>query len=328
MEDLYKKYNYPSKNRFYSILKENGIKKTHKEVHEFIEKQNIHQVHKRIENKKKDYKHFTATSINEIFQIDLIDYSKYGRQNKGYKWLFVCIDVFSRKSYGFPMKDKRPASVLDAFKKINIIPVAVYHDDGGEYKGVFKKYLEENKIVDMVIESGDHRPLGIIDRFCNTLKNHISRYMTANDTTKWTSVLQTILDVYNNTPHNSLDEIKPNDVETQDNREIVSKINIDKMIENKDKKDVKLNVGDKVRIRVKKNIFSKGYEINYSKNIYTIVELGKSIAKLDDGETYNLKDLMKVDSNSTTIGGGKKEQIEHQSKIDRRLSREGLLPTK
>ena len=33
------------------------------------------------------------------FQLDLLDMSKYSRYNKGYQWIMICVDVFSRKAY-------------------------------------------------------------------------------------------------------------------------------------------------------------------------------------------------------------------------------------
>ena len=48
MEDLYAEYNFPSAQRFYAILRENGEPRTHKEVREFIEKQAVAQVLKKI----------------------------------------------------------------------------------------------------------------------------------------------------------------------------------------------------------------------------------------------------------------------------------------
>jgi effector-binding domain-containing protein len=48
IEELYKKHYYPNITRFYQILKENEIKKTLKEVKEFIALQGINQIHKSI----------------------------------------------------------------------------------------------------------------------------------------------------------------------------------------------------------------------------------------------------------------------------------------
>ena len=47
--------------------------------------------------------------------MDLVDMSKH--EIRGYKWLFNCLDLFSRYTYSFPMKNKYDESALEAFKK-------------------------------------------------------------------------------------------------------------------------------------------------------------------------------------------------------------------
>ena len=66
MDALFKQYNYPSANKFYQILKENNIKATHNQVKEFIEKQAVSQVHKKIEK----------ASTNILSQVFRMKYSK------------------------------------------------------------------------------------------------------------------------------------------------------------------------------------------------------------------------------------------------------------
>ena len=48
IDELYKTHYYPNVTRFYQILKENGIKRTLKEVKEFISLQGVSQIHKPI----------------------------------------------------------------------------------------------------------------------------------------------------------------------------------------------------------------------------------------------------------------------------------------
>ena len=50
-------------------------------------------------------------------------------------------------------------------------------------------------------------------------------------------------------------------------------------------KTPKYKVGDKVRISVKKDIFEKGFTINWSDKIYTIIEVLKTLPP-----TYKIKD--------------------------------------
>ena len=42
--------------------------------------------------------------INEIHSTDLVDMSQYSKMNKGYKYIFTNIDVFSKIAYVFSIK--------------------------------------------------------------------------------------------------------------------------------------------------------------------------------------------------------------------------------
>ena len=43
--------------------------------------------------------------INEIHSTDLVDMSQYSKMNRGYKYIFTNIDVFSKIAYAFPLKN-------------------------------------------------------------------------------------------------------------------------------------------------------------------------------------------------------------------------------
>ena len=78
---------------------------TLKNVKDVFDKQYSTQVHPKI---VKPHYYFPITSSyeNEIIQIDLMDMKDISTKNKNYNWLFVCVDVYTRKGYIFPMKDK------------------------------------------------------------------------------------------------------------------------------------------------------------------------------------------------------------------------------
>ena len=44
--------------------------------------------------------------IDEIHSCDLVDMVKYSRMNRGYKYIFTNIDVFSKYAWSFPIKSK------------------------------------------------------------------------------------------------------------------------------------------------------------------------------------------------------------------------------
>ena len=45
--------------------------------------------------------------IDEIHSCDLVDMTKYSRINKGYKYIFTNIDIFSKYAYAFAIKSKK-----------------------------------------------------------------------------------------------------------------------------------------------------------------------------------------------------------------------------
>ena len=257
IDELYKKHYYPNITRFYQILKENGIKKTLKEVKEFISLQAVNQIHKPIIKRRNQMKSIVAMEENEQLQIDLLDYSKYSNSNKNYSWILIGIDVFTRKAYAEPIKNKTPLLVLNAFEKFNVKPFTVIHDDGNEFKGAFLKYVKENDINTVTINSKYHTALSVVDRFSRTLKSIIEKEFTANNTVNWINSLSSIVKNYNETPHSGIRDIKPNDADETPNKERISSLNFWKAVKNNELAKDPLKIGDSVRIQTKKTILAK-----------------------------------------------------------------------
>ena len=56
--------------------------------------------------------------IDEIHSCDLVDMTKYSRMNKGYKYIFTNIDIFSKYAWSFPLKTKTIKEIKPCFQKI------------------------------------------------------------------------------------------------------------------------------------------------------------------------------------------------------------------
>ena len=56
--------------------------------------------------------------INEIHSCDLVNMTKYSRMNKGYKYIFTNIDIFSKYAWSFPIKSKKIVDIKPCFQKI------------------------------------------------------------------------------------------------------------------------------------------------------------------------------------------------------------------
>ena len=65
--------------------------------------------------------------INEIHSTDLVDMSQYSKMNRGYKYIFTNIDVFSKIAYAFPLKSKKIQDIKACFEKyLRIINLNTY----------------------------------------------------------------------------------------------------------------------------------------------------------------------------------------------------------
>ena len=59
-----------------------------------------------------------AKNVDEIWTADLMDVHRYARVNRGYKYILVVLDVFSRFAWARPLKTKTGAEVANAFQDI------------------------------------------------------------------------------------------------------------------------------------------------------------------------------------------------------------------
>ena len=133
------------------------------------------------------------------------------------------------------------------------------------YNNSFKKWLQDN---DIVMYSINNEGKSVIaERFIRTLKNKIYKYMTSISKNVYIDKLDDIAKEYNNTYHASI-KMKPVDVK--------DKTYIDfKKVSND--KDPEFKVGDHVRTSKYKNIFAKGYMLNWSEEIFVIKKIKNTV---------------------------------------------------
>ena len=94
---------------------------TLKDIQKFLKNKYTSQIHKPLPNRHMHFFPITANKENDLIQIDLMDVSIISTKNKNYKYIFVCVDVYSRKGYTIPMKNKNTLNVIEAFKKFLLL---------------------------------------------------------------------------------------------------------------------------------------------------------------------------------------------------------------
>jgi len=200
------KIGFQSASRLYEKLKHLGI--TKKEIQTFIQKQSTHQEHTQIPHIK-HYHPIKSNFKNHIMQSDLIDVSDISKYNEGVKYLLVVIDVFSRYVYLHPLKTKNALTVTNAMQniltEINPKPEIIMSDQGSEFISLsFGNLMKENNITHELRPVGDHKSLGVIDRFVRTLRELINKYLTSRKTNKYIDVLKDLVYNYNNSYHSGI----------------------------------------------------------------------------------------------------------------------------
>ena len=226
-------------------------------------------------NKRKVYSQFK----DNIWGVHLADMQSLSRKNKDIKYLLCAIDLFSKYAFVIPLKDKKGISIVNAFNKIikqsNRKPNKIWADQGGEfYNNVFKKWLSDNDII--MYSTYNEGKSVVAERFIRTLKNELYKHMTATGKNVYYDVLDDVVNKYNNTKHSTI-KMKPIDVKGNNKRVYIDERN---------EKDSRFKVGDRVRISKLKNIFAKRYTPNWSKEIFIVDKINDTVPY-----TYNLRDL-------------------------------------
>ena len=88
--------------------------------------------------------------------------------NRGFRFLLCVIDIFAKYAWVIPLKDKKGASIDNAFQKIlkdsNRKPNEIWVEKGSEfYNSSFKKWLKDNDIE--MCSTNNERKSVIAERF-------------------------------------------------------------------------------------------------------------------------------------------------------------------
>ena len=321
---LWKEYNFPSYYKFYKILKELKHDVLYTDIQKFVKGQKVHKQHTQTAKRH----HGFIGIVNKDFQwfCDLICYNRYQSNNKHYNYILVVIDAYSRIAYAEALKNKESKTVAHAFEKILIEsgckPKILSSDKGSEFIGhEFKAMLASHDITQNLSEVGDHFSLGMIDRFCRTIKSTIAKYFTLNDNKVWIDIYKDLVTKYNDTDNEGIGFIKPTEWDKYPLNIYFSQMN--KINKSKSTNENKMiyHIGDFVKKRIRKDsAFKKGYTPIWSKHTYKILEIkGKSYLIDDDTDVlYRQYDLLLVDTNEDNKEDEIEDDIEDETPIEKK----------
>ena len=119
--------------------------------------------------------------IDELWQMYLADMQSMAEENDGYRYLLICIDVFSKFLWVIPLKNKTGPILVDAFKVIlesGRKPQKIQTDQGTEFFNKhFKTLMKEEDI--QLYNTYNETKVSIVERVIRTLKTRMWRYFTS-----------------------------------------------------------------------------------------------------------------------------------------------------
>ena len=238
-----------------------------KQIKDWLESQDAYTLHKPVRYRFPRRKTIVS-GPSQQWQADLIDVSRLSQHNQGIKFLLTRIDVFSKKAWVVPLKNKSGISLVAAFKSIqHPLPKTLQTDKGTEFLNyTFQQWLKDHKVHFFTTENEDIKA-SIVERFNRTLKTKLWRYFTHHDTLTYTDILESVVDVYNHTPHRSIG-MAPNDVTSANKGRVWLQLYADPM----PYKESTRHAGDTVCISKARRAFKKGYLAQWTEEIFTIVK--------------------------------------------------------
>jgi hypothetical protein len=141
---------------------------------------------------------------NIYYQADLL----YMPEDKKYKYILVCVDMYDGAIDAEPLKQRDNISVIKAFKEIFKrkyldYPLTIMLDQGSEFKGDTKTFFEANGTNVKYALTGRHRQLANVERANQRIQSILFKRMasqellTGEPSIEWADDLPELVKVFN-----------------------------------------------------------------------------------------------------------------------------------
>ena len=254
-----------------------------KDIEAWLKDQEVTQVNKKV-GKGLNLK---ITAKPRTFQIDVM-FFKIGQSQKAF---LLLVDIMSRKAFCYVISgDPNDKKIEDAYMKFldQVGHVEAIEGDNQFGSKTFTRINEAKNIrLDASVAAENHftsgNKLGIIDRLTRTLKENMTKYRdTVDDRGTMQTMIDKVVDMYNDTPHTGLKGKTPNqmwgDVKAQESRNMKETMYND-MVFNK----LSLGTGDDVRVLEPRTKFQKG-SAKFSQDVFEIYDRVGYSYKVKDGD--------------------------------------------
>lgn len=214
-----------------------------------------------------------------------MDVQNLSKENDDIKYLLILIDTLSKYLRVVALRQKSAKDVLNAIKLVfesGIKSNSIRSDRGGEFKNrLLQKFLKEKGV--RLFFANQNSKASIAERVIRTIRGRLFRYFQKNRTYRYIDVLPDIVENYNSTPHRSLGGLAPKEVTSDNEADVWAQLYLKKKNQNKsvnpvkkekNRKNIKFRfkVNDLVRLSHLKHIFRRGYNQQFTGEIFKIAK--------------------------------------------------------
>ncbi len=240
----------------------------------------------RSKKKPKVYNPYFVRTLRKVIQADLLHMlhpKDLIDDNDGFKYILVVQDVFSRKIWTQALKDKSAKSVCPKFKVIikKMRPfkkkARLIIDRGTEFLNKTFKEMLTNENISITHPSDGHA--AHVERAILSLQKIIYQNIehTGGNNLNWTKFLDKATNIMNQRYHRII-KTSPNNAELAKNKDKVNEamaLYRQKAFKQKMKQNrkPKFQIGDFVRIQRWKNKFARGYDRNFTTEVFIVSKI-------------------------------------------------------
>lgn len=287
---------YSSTDKLFHAARQKGLKVTRPQVQKFLDDQATYTRHRPLYRRIKRQR-TVVSGPNVQWQADLVVMPRrMTAANDGYNHILTVIDIFSKKAYARSLKSKSAPELTAAMQDIlesispEDRPKKIQSDKGTEFLNKrFQTMIKGYGIKHFSTEQDDIKA-SIVERFNRTLRSAMHRYIFAQEEEGggkevWHDALQRLVESYNQTLH-SATGVTPEEVDDSNAHLIRDRLYeggkgaryLPQYIQSYQvnrKKPIKpkYKVGDLVRIAKERTIVTRGFNPNFTAEIFTIYKV-------------------------------------------------------
>jgi transposase InsO family protein len=200
------------------------------------------------------------------FQADLIDVTRWAEDNDDMHWILIVEDCFTREIRMYPLRNKTGIQVATRFREMltEFTCKKLQTDNGTEFYNQHVQAVLRERGITHFSSLNYETKASLVERCIRTVMGDMARVFMRQKSHRFIEILPSIVDAYNNRFHRSL---KMTPVQASRLVHIARRRLYGKLLP-KNKK--KFTVGDYVRVTENRNIFRKGYQSNWSREIFKV----------------------------------------------------------